>query len=278
MISFDFEYCRPDTAEEAHGIFKKLAGSGKKPVYYGGGTEIISLSRSNQMEYNAVIDLKSILDCNVMAVRGSEIILGAALPLTQICETDIFPFFTDVARRAADHTSRNRITLGGNIASSLPYKEASMPLLVCDAEALVSGSQGKRRVPVQSIFDQTIQLNNDDFFVQFIIDSQYKSLTYKSIKRTRHGELEYPLVSAAAIKKEGKIRFSFSGICPQPFRSTQIENDLNNARLPSETRIANAIAHLPQNLMDDILGSAEYRKFVLANTLRAILDSLEGVG
>lgn len=63
MISFDFEYFRPDTIEEAINIFNNLADSGKKPVYYGGGSEIISLARVSQIEFKSVVDLKSIPEC-----------------------------------------------------------------------------------------------------------------------------------------------------------------------------------------------------------------------
>lgn len=277
MISFDFEYYRPDTIEEAFNIYSKLAGSGKNPVYYGGGTEIISLARVNQIEFKSVVDLKSIPECNTLTTQGNQIIIGAVLPLTQICESNAFPFLTEVAKKTADHTSRNRITLGGNICSSLPYKEAVMPLLACDAQVVTAGSNGKRTVPVSQIFNQNIILQKGEFLVQFIIDAQYAGLPYKSLKKTRQGELEYPLVSAAAVKRDGRIRFSFSGVCPYPFRSAQVENDLNNTALSTEEKIKNAISHLPAATLNDMLGSAEYRQFVLANTLRDILMSLEGV-
>ncbi len=276
LISFDFEYYRPDTIEEAFNIFNKLADSGKKPIYYGGGTEIISLARVNQIEFKSVVDLKSIPECTTLTTQGNQIILGAALPLTQICESNVFPFLTEVAKRAADHTSRNRITFGGNVCSSLPYRETVMPLLVCDAQVIIAGSNGKRAVTINQNFNQSISLQKGEFLVQFIIDTQYAGLPYKSLKKTRQGELDYPLVSVAAIKKDKHIRFSFSGVCPFPFRSIQIENDLNDSALPIVDRINNAILHLPATMVNDIYGSGEYRQFVLSNTLNDVMLSLEG--
>lgn len=276
MISFDFEYYRPNTIEEAFNIFNKLFDSGKKPVYYGGGAEIISLARVNQIEFKSVVDLKSIPECTTLTKQGNQIILGAALPLTQICESNVFPFLTEVAKKAADHTSRNRITLGGNVCSSLPYKETVMPLLVCDAQVIIACSNGKRTVAINQIFDQYISLQKGEFIVQFIIDTQYAGLPYKSLKKTRQGELDYPLVSIAAIKKDKRLRLSFSGICPFPFRSIQIEDNLNAAALPIADRINNAISHLPATMVNDIYGCAEYRKFVLSNIIKDVMLSLEG--
>lgn len=75
--------------------------------------------------------------------------------------------------------------------------------------------------------------------------------------------------------KEG-IRTAFSGLCPFPFRSKQIEDDLNQTQLPLETRIEHAIHHLPTPILNDTEGSSEYRIFVFKNTLQEIFTALEG--
>lgn len=277
MISFDFEYYRPDTVEEAINLFWGLADSGKNPIYYGGGAEIISLARVDQIEFKSVIDLKKIQECIALTTQENQIIIGAAVPLTQICESNIFPFLTEVARKTADHSSRNRITLGGNICSLLPYKEAVLPFLVCDARLMIAGNNGKTILPIGQIFDHGMNLQKGEFIVQIMIDTLYTGLPHKSLKKTRQGELEYPLVSVAAIKRDDRIRVSFSGICPFPFRSSQMEEDLNNSIGSADVRISQAVSHLPAPMINDIQGSAEYRQYVLNNTLKEVLTSFEGV-
>lgn len=277
MISFDFEYYRPDTMEEAINLFRGLADSGKNPIYYGGGAEIISLARVNQIEFKAVIDLKKIQECIALTTQENQIIIGAAVTLTQICESNIFPFLTKVAGKTADPSSRNRITLGGNICSILPYKEAMLPFLVCDARVMIAGNNGKTVIPIGQVFDRGMNLQKGEFIVQMMIDTLYTGLPHKSLKKTRQGELDYPLVSVAAIKRDDRIRVSCSGICPFPFRSARIEEDLNNSTGSVEQRINQAVSHLPAPMVNDIQGSAEYRQFVLTNTLKEILTSFEGV-
>ena len=44
MIPFDFEYYRPDSISQAVDLFMSLTRQAKKPMYYGGGTEIISMA------------------------------------------------------------------------------------------------------------------------------------------------------------------------------------------------------------------------------------------
>lgn len=231
----------------------------------------------NQIAFNSAIDIKSIAECNVCEIQNNRIILGSAVTLTKICEANVLPLLSEAAKMAADHTSRNRISLGGNICSSLPYKETVLPLLTCDASVVIMGSNGKRTAMLSEVFNQNIILQSGEFLVQFIIDTLYAKLPFRSVKRTRQGELDYPLASVAAIKKDGRIRFSFSGICSFPFRSLQIENGLNLPVLSQEDRINKAISHLPAAAVTDILGSAEYRHFVLANILKDMLGTLEGV-
>lgn len=129
MISFDFEYYKPDTIEEAVKIFQDLDSQGKEPLYYSGGTEIITLGRLNQLFTKAVIDLKGIPECNGLEMKNNQLILGSALTLTKIVETNPFPLLTKSAGRIADHTTRGKITLGGNICGSFIYREAV--LLFC---------------------------------------------------------------------------------------------------------------------------------------------------
>lgn len=49
MIPYEFDYYRPKNIEEAIEIYLELESQGKKPIYYGGGTEFITISRVNNI-------------------------------------------------------------------------------------------------------------------------------------------------------------------------------------------------------------------------------------
>jgi CO/xanthine dehydrogenase FAD-binding subunit len=55
-----------------------------------------------------------------------------------------------------------------------------------------------------------------------------------------------------------------------------MEKELNDRSVPLRVRIDRAISHLPGPLLSNVEGTAEYRKFVLGNTLEDILEILEG--
>ena len=89
MISHDFEYYLPDTWQEAVDIFHSIKAEGKNPLYFGGGTEIISMARVGSIKPDAVIDIKKIPECLCLGTDGSQLIFGAALTLTTIRESGL---------------------------------------------------------------------------------------------------------------------------------------------------------------------------------------------
>lgn len=283
MIPFDFEYYQPTTLDEVVKLHAELSTQGKEPMYYGGGTEIISFSRLYQLYPRAVIDIKGIPECNVLGQQGGKLIIGATISLSQIQESNLFPLLSQCGGRVADHTIRNKITLGGNICSRLPYREAILALLVSDSELTLQGPQGKRTVPLRQVYNQVLQLTPGEFIVQVVIDQKLTGLPFISFKKTTEGnvgypqdKIGYPVVSAAAIKTDSGINVAFSGLCNFPFRSPEMEAILNNPDLTEEERLNQACNSLPANILNDIEGSAQYRQFVLKNILLDMLAKLEG--
>lgn len=275
MIPFDFAYYRPDTLAEAVQAFDELNSQKKDPVYYGGGTEIITMARTENICTQAVIDLKNIPECRVLEIKDNKLIIGSGVTLTQIMESKIYPLLVKACGRIADHTVQGKITIGGNIAGTIMYRETTLPLLLTDSEAVVAGRSGTRQVPFREIFQERMNLENGEFLVQLIINQGYLNLTYVHVKKTKNEKIDYPLVSLAAIKKDGKIRVGLSGVCSFPFRSVELEGALNNRSKSLEDRISDALMHLPAPILDNGVGSAKFREYVLRNTLLNTLTTLE---
>lgn len=275
MISFDFDYFRPASVEEAAGIYGILTNQGRKAMYYAGGTEIISLARTNRIRFDAVIDIKGIPECRQLGYQDDKLVIGTAVTLTKISDSDLFPLLGKCCRRAADHTARDKITLGGNILSSLPYKEALLPLLLCDCEAVVAGNWGVKILPLTTIFDKELRLDSGGFLVQVRIDRSFVGLPYANLKKTRQDKVDYPLFAVALIEKDKLVRAAFSGLCQYPFRLPAIEEDLNNGSISLKERINRVFSHLPTPVTDDILASSGYREFVARNALEEAMTMLE---
>jgi CO/xanthine dehydrogenase FAD-binding subunit len=71
-----------------------------------------------------------------------------------------------------------------------------------------------------------------------------------------------------------EVRVAMSGLCPFPFRSKEVEAALNNRQISVEDRLRGALEVLPQPILDDVEGSADYRIFVLKNLLLDVMAAL----
>jgi CO/xanthine dehydrogenase FAD-binding subunit len=276
MIPFDFDYYRPVTVADAVRLYRDLERDDRQPLYYGGGTEIITMARFDNIVFGAVIDLKGIPECNELGFDGDTLIIGAAVSLGRIGESKLFPLLGLAGGRVADHTTQGKITLGGNICGTIIYHEALLPLLLADSEAVVAGPDGLRQIPLSAIFHERPRLNKGEFIVRLVTAREYSTAPHAHVKRTKSEKIDYPLISLAALQHAGRLRLACSGVCAYPFRSEQLEDDLNDQALSSAARVDNALSHLPGPLLHDIAGSAGYRRFVLGRTLLGLLEN--GVG
>lgn len=158
----------------------------------------------------------------VLEAQKDRIVIGSAVTLTKISEANLVPLLSKAAKTTADHTSRNKITIGGNICGKIPCHEALLPFLLCDSKVVLAGKDGERTVPITQIFDRNFRGEKGELLVQILTDASYVEMPYEYIKKTKMEEIDYPLVTAAVIKKDSRIRAAFSGTCDFPFRSQRI--------------------------------------------------------
>jgi CO/xanthine dehydrogenase FAD-binding subunit len=276
MLPFDFDYYKPATLKEAVDLYQYLDQHGKQPMFFSGGTELITLGRIDLAYTEAVIDIKDIPECNVMQVSGEHLLLGSTLSLTKIEEANLFPLLTKTASQVADHTARGKISLGGNICARIFYREAVLPFLLSDSQVLIVGPEGKKLVPINEIFLEKLQLKKGEFLVQIATETRFIKAPFFSFKRRQQWDTGYPLITVTALKIGQEVRVAISGFCPFPFRSKELEASLNKRDLPAVSRIDEGVSKLPKPILDDVEGSAKYRLFVMRNLLMDVLAVLDG--
>ncbi|MBA9028975.1 FAD binding domain-containing protein [Peribacillus huizhouensis] len=274
MLPFDFEYYKPASLKEAIDLYQTAAKNRKKPMFISGGTELITLGRINLVHTEAVIDLKDIAECMVMQFEGDYLVIGSTLSLTKIEETNHFPLLTKTASEVADHTSRGKITLGGNICAQIFYRETVLPFLLADSQVVIVGPSGIKVSPINNLFHEQLQLGTGEFLIQVATAKRFVTAPFVSIKRRQQWDTGYPLITVAALKIGEEVRVALSGLCPFPFRSKKVETLLNNREWPIEDRVNSALSELPGPILNDVEGSAEYRLFVLRNLLHDVLEVL----
>ncbi len=268
MIAYDFDYYLPDTWQEAADTFSVLQAAGKNPLYYGGGTEIISMARAGSITPGAIIDIKRIPECRASGTDGQCLILGAALTLTTVHECGLYPLLSLAAGRIADHTIQCKLTLGGNLAGTIHYHESLLPLLLADATLHVANVQGTRDLPVCDVLCMGKKLTPGDLILSVSLSKRYAAYPFAHIKKTKAEKIGYPLVSVAALNLNGTLRLAASALCSFPFRFSDIPLSGNQ---PSSDIIREHMANLPEPVLDDLEGCPEYRRFIFEKTAEKII-------
>ncbi|MBW6464171.1 MAG: FAD binding domain-containing protein [Dethiobacteria bacterium] len=276
MIPFEFEYHAPENLDEALELYLLLDADNKKPVYYSGGTEIISLYRHRKITTGAVIDLKSIPETKLFEIRKEKLVIGAAVTLSRLTDDEKYPLLAGITRHIADRTVRNRLTVGGNICGKLPYREAVLPFLLSDSEVVLAGPNGRRTEKIGDIFNKRLRLETGELLVQFL--TPVSTLKYKSWskRREKHGPVDYPLLHLAAVDDGSWLSLAVSGLCAFPFRHATLEELLNDRNLPIIERVEKSLSLLPGDIRSDELGSADYRESLWQHDLTEMLNEMEG--
>lgn len=272
MIPKTFEYYKVDSEKEAFDIYSILSSENKKVYYYAGGSEIITMSRASSINVDAVIDLKGIKSMQKLKMDGENLIIGSMATLSRIGESRLFPLLGTTVMRIADHTNQNRITIGGNVCGTIIYREAILPLLLADASCSVYINGTEKEIPINSIFNQRINLSNSEFITKFKVGSEFLNVPYFHLKKTKSEKIDYPLITLCALKYNGMIRIAFSGLLNYPFRSLEIEEILNDENLSDEEKADSVIERLPKRPANTITGSGEFKLFLLKNM---ILEALQ---
>ena len=277
MIALDLEYHRPETLAEATTAFRNLAAAARSPEFYAGGSEIITEARMGRITPGALIDIKAIPECRTLERGQGEVVVGATRTLAEICEANLWPLLSAVAGRVADHTSRCHITLGGNLAGRIHYREAALPFLLAESSfAVTAGPAGVRRRPFTAVFDEALRLATGELLVQLGIGEEEADLPFFCTKKTRLDWVDYPLLTLAAVRARDGIRLALSGMCAFAFRWRAGEEALAGAERSLDARLDAAVGRLPGPVVEDIHGSADYRRFVLRHALSACVQRLGG--
>ncbi len=272
MIPFPFTYWQPQTLAEAADIFQDCNGRGEKPLYYAGGTEIITMGRVSSITFGAVIDLKGIPDLFGLKREGNRLILGAGETLNSIACWNAFPLLTQCCTRVADHTAQCKITLGGNIAGTIIYHEALLPLLLANATAELYGPDGSRTAEISALFSPRLNLMPGEFFVRFSLDAGKADLPFVHAKHVDSEKIGYPLLTLAAVREKDAIQAAVSGLYPYPVQLNYTPAEANPDLNPLEKQFGGPLREHP---LSDALGSGEYRLFKLKAALCDMMAELK---
>ena len=132
------QYLIPKTIDEALQALASAAGPAR-PV--AGGTDLLLELQQGRppagQAIHTLVDITNIDELHCLEVRGSELFIGAAVPVREITESALIRkhalALSEACGLIGGPQVRNTATLGGNVPHSLPAADGTIGLVALDA-------------------------------------------------------------------------------------------------------------------------------------------------
>ena len=159
--------------------------------------------------------------------------IGALVTPAEISSSQIVPWHVREASAGMGAIAlRNSATIGGNIGNASPKGDLPQPLILLDAEVVLSSIHGDRRMLLDDFIlgSKKTALGDDEIITSIVIphhDFTYRM--YRKIGMRRANAISKLSLSAAAVVKDGEIldfRAASGAAGPKVIRSREAENML----------------------------------------------------
>jgi len=250
-------------------------------VLVAGGTDLFA-QRPEQLLESDLCFLSSRCDLDYVHVDGTVLRIGGAVTIEDFRRAAaVQKHFPEVAQDLLRHSSallRNKATLTGNIVNASPIGDAAIILLALDARLVIVNAGGaKREVPLSKFFlgYKKTDLACGELVSEIVIPLLPDGSRYHFEKVANRATLDIAAVNTALRLTTGPggvitgIRLSAGGVGPVPLLIGGLETFCG--RKPDEATV-DAIAGAAEAAakpIDDIRGSAAYKKLLVGQLARA---------
>ncbi|MGH7324375.1 MAG: FAD binding domain-containing protein [Candidatus Rokuibacteriota bacterium] len=278
-----FEVVQPGSVEEC---LRALVAHGPEASLLAGGTDLLPQLKNGLLKPRCVVDLSRVARLRALDRDGGRgLRLGAAVTAREIeVDPGVRARYRALAESGALVGSvqvRNLATVGGNLCNAAPSADMAPPLLVLDAEAVIAGPRGERRVPLSAFFvgvRRTV-LAPDELLVEIVIPAPGPRSGGNYLRHTPRRELDIAVVGVASqlTLSNGvcaRARIALAAVAPTPLRVTEAEQALEG-RPPTGELIEHAagLAAEAARPISDQRGSADFRRHLVRVLTRRTLNT-----
>src|SRR5262245_41082979 len=285
MIPPSFEYHVPDSVSDAIGMLKRYGSEAK---LLSGRMSLIPLMKLRLAEPAHVIDINRISGLDHIKEEDGFLRIGALVREADLEKSSLirrkYLLLLDTTLVIADPLVRNRATVGGNLAHGDPANDHPATMLALEAELVVVGPQGERRIPVTGFFTDllTTALRSDEILteIRIPIPQPGSGGAYFTLER-KVGDVATAAVAAQATVAEDDLRqrvgtgLTNAGLTP--VKAEKAEEPLRGKKIDGESiKRAAQLAAQESEPTADLRGSEEYKRdLVRVLTVRALNRALE---
>jgi carbon-monoxide dehydrogenase medium subunit len=278
-----FELAVPSSVDECLQI---LAKRGPDTKVVAGGTDLLPQLKNGVLKPGWVVDLSAVAELRTISdAPDGGLRIGASVTAREL-ELDArvrsrFPALAESAAMVGSVQVRNLATLGGNLCNAAPSADMAPPLLALDAEAVIAGPSGQRRVSMASFFlgvRRTV-LAPGELLLEIVVPAQGAQSGGNYLRHTPRRELDIAVVGVAsqvtlAGGKCTMARIALAAVAPVPLRATDAEQALVGQPLtPQQIERAAELASGAARPIDDHRGSIEFRNHLVRVLTRRTLTT-----
>jgi 2-furoyl-CoA dehydrogenase FAD binding subunit len=261
-----FEYCRPDTLDEA---LELLHEYGADASVLAGGMSLGAMLNMRLARPDAVVDIKRIPGLDAATVAG-EVRTGATLTQAGALEDDTLmrevPLLALALPWVGHFQTRNRGTLCGSVAHADPSAEMPLVLTTLDGEVELQSARGTRRVRAREFFVDlmTTARAHDELLTALVWPARRLDTRHAFVEiAQRHGD--FAIVACAVetvVDARGRVAsltMGLGGVEGRPFVADTAEF-IGERACPALAQAVAAAAAERVDPMTDLKVSAAYRR------------------
>lgn len=256
---FEIDYIRPPDLAAA---IEFLDTHGAETRILAGGTDVMVDLRSGALDTRFLLDVSRLGDLKKIEVTDGQLMIGAAVTVSDLLESDTIAETAPALQKAADKFAsrqiRNVATIGGNVAHCSPCGDTIPPLLIHDAQAVVKTATGQRNVRIEEIAGGPYHctLHPNEIITHFVLTPKPSEVTFADFQKIgRRQELAIARISMAAMASKdadgciAHMRFALGSCTPTPHRFREIEAYLTG-KVPAEHILWKAGKMLAEKMLD----------------------------
>ncbi|WP_328607395.1 FAD binding domain-containing protein [Amycolatopsis sp. NBC_00345] len=273
------DFLRPESLAEA------LAVKAERPdaVPIAGGTDVMVELNFDHRRPAALLDLNQVSELAQWSANQGEVRLGAGVPYARVIAElgESLPALAMASRTVGSPQIRNRGTVGGNLGAASPAGDTHPVLLALGGRVEVASVRGPRFIPADEFYlgVKRNALEPDELITAVHLPASAGPQQFAKVG-TRNAMVIAVCSFALSLRPEkAEVGAAVGSSAPTPRRAREAEEFLA-AELPwgSPDPLADSLKRRFGELVagaaapiDDVRGSAEYRKHALSVLARRTL-------
>ena len=284
-----FEYHAPTSLNEAISLLQEH-GEAARPL--AGGTDLVVQMKEKATKFAApshIVSLLRVPELSGVSFSESEgLRIGAGATMSQVADSPIirerYRAIAEGAALVGSIQTMNMATVGGNLCNAAPSADIAPPLLAFEAEAVIVGPSGRRKLALEEFFlgPGKTALAADELLAEVRVPLPPPGTGSAYDRHTPRKQMDIAVVGvAAALTMAGerieRARVALGAVAPTPVRAPQAEAALEG-QAPSDELFARAadVSAAECSPIADLRGSAEFRRHIVrVMTKRMLREALD---